>query len=129
MEETAENTSKQIEPTTWSELLEQHPELEGMPEMVEPCDFSVQQSADFEITLTYVQQQYQQLNPSEHDTDEQTLKFVGSYADITLATERFLRTVCKKPQQFDTWNKGKRMLDMYNRLTTMLNFVISELGK
>lgn len=135
MAETPESTTvepvenEQAQPANWNELKEQTPELKGLPDMVEPCDFTVEQSADFELTLAYAQQLVSKLNAGKKLSREQLLQNIGSSADITVALDRFMHTICKNPEQLDEWNKGKRLWDLYTRYLIMLNFVNGELGK
>ncbi|WP_140489724.1 hypothetical protein [Bifidobacterium sp. UTBIF-68] len=128
-------TTESKTPQTWAELARQE-WFTGIPQLVEPKDMTVAQSAAFEVTRQRVAERSTKLErigffkkPGERgdewDEGEATLLL----AEIVEYSDLYFRTLAPSEDTWDEWVKGRTLFNLYVTFSQLLFFYADALGK
>ena len=129
----AENKNEARIPETWDEL-KANPMFEDIPDMVEPQELTVSQSAVFSVTDTRIDQRriklvnlgvFDQTSDREYDPEEASILL----AEIVEYADGYFRQLAKKPKEWDTWLKGRDLFTLFLIFLNLTVFYRQALGK
>ena len=117
-------TPKKEFPETFGQLVEEYPELKGLPELVPARDFNAEQSADFTVLLTLLDTQMPGLDAKDDPMDAALL-----VARVVSISNDFYKGLAKDEKAYEQWATGRDGNVLFSAFLALSMFYRVELGK
>lgn len=117
-------TPKKEFPETFGQLVEEYPELKGLPELVPAYDFNAEQSADFTVLLTLLDTQMPGLDAKDDPMDAALL-----VARVVSISNDFYKGLAKDEKAYEQWATGRDGNVLFSAFLALSMFYSVELGK